>query len=314
MQLIELQLNEKEFRRFERVCRKRIEKRGLTFVKVAEDIGVSKKSLYNFFGDHRHSKSKYIAAKLANYLELKPEDWYVRPEMLKTKADKRNVSTANPRYVKKKPKKKTVMRRDILGRWYKVTLLLASALILWGTNARAKEDTDHVKREYPKYEQSKEEIYNEVFGIEYNNDFTPGYYDAYVIEDIDISPDEQIKIKNICESKGLKFGLVMALIEVESGYDREAVNSSNTCFGACQLNTTYHDVENPYDLLSNVDIATTYLKSLIDEGNGIYWALDKYHGDSCADSNLRNNVESYYASYIIERGKQIEQELDTEVY
>ena len=206
------------------------------------------------------------------------------------------------------------MRRDILGRWYKVTLLLAAALILWGTNARAKEDTDHVKREYPKYEQSKEEIYNEVFGIEYNNDFTPGYYDAYVIEEIDISPDEQIKIKNICESKGLKFGLVMALIEVESGYDREAVNSSNTCFGACQLNTTYHDIENPYDLLSNVDVATTYLKSLIDEGNGIYWALDKYHGDSCADSNLRNNVESYYASYIIERGEQIEQELDTEVY
>ena len=106
----------------------------------------------------------------------------------------------------------------------------------------------------------------------------------------------------------------MALIEVESGYDREAVNSSNTCFGACQLNTTYHDIENPYDLLSNVDVATTYLKSLIDEGNGIYWALDKYHGDSCADSNLRNNVESYYASYIIERGEQIEQELDTEVY
>lgn len=49
--------------------------RGMNMVELADQIGVSVRTIYNFRNDASKSPSKFTAGKIATALDMKPCDW-----------------------------------------------------------------------------------------------------------------------------------------------------------------------------------------------------------------------------------------------
>lgn len=71
----EVKLNHREHERFLRVMEQRMSERDLSIDKLAEELGIARKSIYNFRADSSRNPSKFVAARIATYLEMKPGDW-----------------------------------------------------------------------------------------------------------------------------------------------------------------------------------------------------------------------------------------------
>ena len=72
----EVRLNtEKEHERFIQAMEEHMSERNLDNKALAELIGVSIKSIYNFRRDTSRKPSRYLGAKLANALDIKPYEW-----------------------------------------------------------------------------------------------------------------------------------------------------------------------------------------------------------------------------------------------
>ena len=68
--------------------------------------------------------------------------------------------------------------------------------------------------------------------------------------DIPLDEDLQIYIHDLCEEYDISYAMVIAMIDVESGFNAEAVSSTND-YGLMQINKVNHrdgmDYLNPYD-------------------------------------------------------------------
>lgn len=71
----EIRLNSKEHIKFLKVMHKKLDKKGLLTKDLAKEIGVSPRSIYNFESDTTRDPSRYLAAKIANYLGIEPKDY-----------------------------------------------------------------------------------------------------------------------------------------------------------------------------------------------------------------------------------------------
>lgn len=70
----ELRLSPKEREKFVNVMLRKLEKK-MTIKDLAADINVSPRSIYNFVGDATKPPSKFLAAKIADYLSIKPTEY-----------------------------------------------------------------------------------------------------------------------------------------------------------------------------------------------------------------------------------------------
>lgn len=72
----EIRLNtEKELQRFLAAVEMKMSERDLDNKMLAEELGVAVQSIYNFRTDNSRKRSKYLAAKLADFLEIRPYEW-----------------------------------------------------------------------------------------------------------------------------------------------------------------------------------------------------------------------------------------------
>ena len=130
----------------------------------------------------------------------------------------------------------------------------------------------------------------------------------------------QIYTYIVCENYGVRYELVLALIERESGYEFDKVGDGGQSKGYMQIYEKWHtdrmkrlsctDLMNPYQ---NVRVGIDFLSYLLKKYGTIQDALAAYnYGEKGAREHLWNNgvyVYSYNSS-IMQRMKEIEEAID----
>ena len=124
----------------------------------------------------------------------------------------------------------------------------------------------------------------------------------------------------VCKQYGVRYDLVVALIEKESGYKFDKVGDDGHSIGYMQIYEECHrdrmerlnvtDLTNPYQ---NVLVGTDYLSELIERYGTIQDALAAYnYGEQGAKQHLwKNGIYVYeYNQTIMSRMKEIEEELE----
>lgn len=97
-----------------------------------------------------------------------------------------------------------------------------------------------------------------------------GYYRA----DVPLSYELQDALHTACARYGVDYALALGLIEVESGFDPDAV-SPRGCYGLCQLNPRYFPAGlSPAD---NIDAGIAYLAEQISKYGGTEAGLTAYN-------------------------------------
>ena len=71
----EVKLTQKEHERFIQVMERKLSDEDMSLDDLAKAINVSIRSIYNFRTDTSRNPSKFLAAKIATYLEMRPGDW-----------------------------------------------------------------------------------------------------------------------------------------------------------------------------------------------------------------------------------------------
>ena len=124
----------------------------------------------------------------------------------------------------------------------------------------------------------------------------------------------------VCKQYGVRYDLVVALIEKESGYKFDEVGDDGHSIGYMQIYEEWHkdrmeslnvtDLRNPYQ---NVLVGIDYLSELIERYGTIQDALAAYnYGEQGAKRNLwKKGIYVYeYNQTIMSRMKEIEEELE----
>ena len=122
------------------------------------------------------------------------------------------------------------------------------------------------------------------------------------------------EIQNYCIYYGEKYGinpyLIEAMIETESGGNKDATNEESGCKGLMQIDERWHQermeklgVTDLYDIGSNILVGTDYISELIGRCNNDYGrALMIYHGEKNA---LTKEEYSNYATKILNRSNEL---------
>lgn len=71
----EVKLNAREHAKFLEIMEKRMSERDISIEQLANELGIAKHSLYNFRTDRSRNPSRFVAGKVATYLEIKPGEW-----------------------------------------------------------------------------------------------------------------------------------------------------------------------------------------------------------------------------------------------
>lgn len=71
----ELKLNSVEHKKFCEVMHSKLNEKGMSLKELADEMGVSVRSIYNFEKDTSRNPSKYLGAKIANYLGIRPSEY-----------------------------------------------------------------------------------------------------------------------------------------------------------------------------------------------------------------------------------------------
>ncbi len=116
--------------------------------------------------------------------------------------------------------------------------------------------------------------------------------------------------KQACIEYGEQYGicpeLLMAMVEKESSGNPNT--ESGGCMGLMQINPKWHKermerlgVMDIFDERGNILVAADYLAELFAEHVEVSLVLDKYNGNSKAQSNYDDGVISDYTKRILER-------------
>ncbi len=73
--MYELRLQPSEKQKFVNVARYRLSKRGMTLKDLADEIGRPVNSVYGFFNNYKKKPNRFIAAEIANTLDMTQADW-----------------------------------------------------------------------------------------------------------------------------------------------------------------------------------------------------------------------------------------------
>lgn len=124
---------------------------------------------------------------------------------------------------------------------------------------------------------------------------------------------------SLCKEEGVRYALVLAMIEQESGYKQGCIGDNGESLGYMQVMQKWHEERmkrlGVTDLLNasqNICVGVDYIKELLDRYGTIQDALTAYnYGEAGARKYLWNKgIHLYeYNQKIMERMKEIEEEL-----
>lgn len=145
-----------------------------------------------------------------------------------------------------------------------------------------------------------------------NNEPTEEEKETYKYIECPLDKSTQRGIYDICESYGVEFELIMAMIERESQFNASAVGDNGNSVGLMQIQERWHyglmeelgvsDLRNPLD---NVRVGTALISQYIEESGSVTYALMKYNGGAAyANRKAAAGEVSEYAAEIIETMKQ----------
>ena len=116
--------------------------------------------------------------------------------------------------------------------------------------------------------------------------------------------DTQAFIIRTCERLNMEPAVIIAMIDQESDFNPECVGDNGDSVGLMQVQQQWHqermdklgvtDLMNP---LQNVAVGMDYLAELLDEGNGLEWALAAYNAGA---TGANNGIGFDYAASVIE--------------
>lgn len=97
---------------------------------------------------------------------------------------------------------------------------------------------------------------------------------GYFREDVPLDYSLQDHLHTACEANNVPYHVALGLIEVESGFDAEAVSPAG-CYGLCQLNPEFFpDGLTPAE---NIEAGIGYLWALLERYGDLEAALCGYH-------------------------------------
>ncbi len=225
-----------------------------------------------------------------------------------------------------KVKRKRRMSRRRRERTYiAVMVLLAIAVSIGLTRSVMRDD-----KEFEEYEQQSQDTEPDKYAVfDTMSADWGGEEDGFVLYEI---PEEysrtggyfpekmQVYTYCVCKQYGVRYDLVVALIEKESGYKFDKVGDDGHSIGYMQIYEECHrdrmerlnvtDLTNPYQ---NVLVGIDYLSELIERYGTIQDALAAYnYGEQGAKQHLwKNGIYVYeYNQTIMSRMKEIEEELE----
>ena len=225
-----------------------------------------------------------------------------------------------------KVKRKRRMSRRRRERTYiAVMVLLAIAVSIGLTRSVMRDD-----KEFEEYEQQSQDTEPDKYAVfDTMSADWGGEEDGFVLYEI---PEEysrtggyfpekmQVYTYCVCKQYGVRYDLVVALIEKESGYKFDKVGDNGHSIGYMQIYEECHrdrmerlnvtDLTNPYQ---NVLVGIDYLSELIERYGTIQDALAAYnYGEQGAKQHLwKNGIYVYeYNQTIMSRMKEIEEELE----
>lgn len=228
-----------------------------------------------------------------------------------------------------KAKRKRRMSRRRRERTYiAVMVLLAIAVSIGLTRSVMRDD-----KEFEEYEQQEQDTEPDKYAVfDTMSADWGGEEDGFVLYEI---PEEysrtggyfpekmQVYTYCVCKQYGVRYDLVVALIEKESGYKFDKVGDDGHSIGYMQIYEECHrdrmerlnvtDLTNPYQ---NVLVGIDYLSELIERYGTIQDALAAYnYGEQGAKQHLwKNGIYVYeYNQTIMSRMKEIEEELEQDV-
>ena len=129
----------------------------------------------------------------------------------------------------------------------------------------------------------------------------------------------QVYLWSLCQEKNIDYYMVVALIERESGYKWNATSNNGTVMGYMQIYEKWHkdrmqaegvdDIYNPY---GNISVGLNILQELIGKyGEDYHKILMSYNmGEAgCRKANNRGIYSTEYSRGILQRAKELEQEI-----
>lgn len=143
--------------------------------------------------------------------------------------------------------------------------------------------------------------------------------EEYVLHGGSFPEEVQRYTYSLCVEEGVRYALVLAMIEQESGYKQERIGDDGESLGYMQVMQKWHEERmerlGATDLLNacqNIRVGVDYIKELLDRYGTIQDALTAYnYGEAGAKEHLwSNGVFVYdYNQTIMSRMKEIEEEM-----
>ena len=203
----------------------------------------------------------------------------------------------------------------------KVANIVLVAILVGCLSTLLPENISDAETEIVKVETEVEETELKVEIVELEKDKCtyPSVEDEEVKELLSEEMRLQLHLFNTCEKYNISPFLVIAMIERESYYDANAVSKSGA-IGLMQILIKWHadrmarlGCTNLYDPYQNITIGVDYLAELFAENNNVSWVLMAYNkGNTYANEMASKGKISSYASWIMERAKELEKLYYTE--
>ena len=129
------------------------------------------------------------------------------------------------------------------------------------------------------------------------------------------TPEFTEQFLEICREYNIDYLLVIALIEMESEFDPDAVNGTH--YGLCQISSKWHSerakelgVDDLYDPIGNVLVGVDYLNELLGKDKGVTYALMAYRlGEGEAKNKYAEGKSIPYSDKIEARMKELKNAL-----
>lgn len=135
----------------------------------------------------------------------------------------------------------------------------------------------------------------------------------------ELPEDVQQYTYTLCKEEGVRYALIIAMIEMESAYKSDRIGDDGESLGYMQVMQKWHEermeslgADDLLDPYQNIRVGVDYIKELIKRYGTIQDALTAYnYGAAGAEEHLwSNEIYAYpYNERIMERMKEIEEEL-----
>ena len=131
--------------------------------------------------------------------------------------------------------------------------------------------------------------------------------EAMMFYPVPLDHDIQAFIIRSCERLNMEPAVIVAMIDQESGFNDDCIGDNGDSVGLMQIQKQWHQermdklgVTNLMEPLQNVKVGMDYLAELLDQGNGLEWALMAYNAGA---SGATKGFGSEYAAAVLENSE-----------